>query len=157
LRHRLCHASEQELLQAPPSLGAKHDAIRPPFRRGIENARFRLAFDHARMDLLKSRGTERLNGMIHDPLSFSMALLYTRLLFKERGVFDDMNEEDLGPLGPYLRREDLSGCVGKVRTVDRQQYFHLDPLAAAPLNEPKSCARDCIALAAKRQTLRNCA
>jgi hypothetical protein len=132
LGHRLRHTSEQELLKPLSSVRTKHDTIGPPDRCDIEDAHLRFAFHHAGKNLLKTRGTEGLNGVAHQFLGSAMSLLDARVLLEESRSFDNVNEQNLGALGAYLRRHDLNGCVGKLRTVDREQYLHRKPPCGGP-------------------------
>jgi len=128
LRYRLRHAPEQEFLQPLSSVRSKDDTAGPPHRGHLKNADFRLAFDHARKDFLKSRGTDLLSRMTHDLFSSSMPLLHTCILFKERRPFDYVDKENLGGFRTYLCCQHMDGRIGEWRTVDCQQYPHGNPL-----------------------------
>lgn len=152
LGYRLGHASEQEFLKPFSPVRAKHDTMGPPDCGHVENAHFRLAFDHARKHLLKSRGTKRVNRMAHDLFSSSMPFLHAGILFKERGALNNVNKKNFGALRAYLCRQDLSGRIGELRTVDRQQYPHNNPpCVCRRALVITSRAGDCIAQTAEGQ------
>jgi hypothetical protein len=97
-----------------------------PFGRDFENARAGLAFHDAGMDCLETGGMERLRCVKHELFRSATALLEGGIVFKKSGAFDYVNNQDFTSLRTQLRCQNLSGRVGKLRTVDSQKYFHVD-------------------------------